>query len=535
MYNSARKAGPLIIVLGLVVMVIAIIHSLTVSTSGPPGRSFRLGLMGQALTLDPVLLDTHADKLAASSMYESLLCFDDKTHSLIPGLAYNWGYAKDGRSVVFSLKGNVYFHNGKRMTAEDVRQSWEKAVKTVPDQAVYRLFENITGVDEYVNGSTDSIIGLKVIDAYTIRVYLDKRDSSFVYKIINPAFWIVDTGDPVQIPAGTGPYKLAAFDPQKGLLVHLNRGYHGQKPAITSLQFILYPDAAEGLKAYKTGQLDYLDSIPLEEVDKLAGDKSLGRLIKEPVLGFYAIAMNVRDSPFNQMEFRRSLSYGIDRDLLIKSVMGGVGKSAKGLLPIGIRGYNRALQGYSYNPETADELLNETTYLDVVNPQTLRLTYNEDPGHKKMMEAVQSQLETMGINILTVPVPWKDFQTKATAMNYSFFRFGWEADYPDIDNFLYPLFHSSQIGVTNLTGYSNPMVDRLLDQARAQTSSTSKRIQLLRKAEQIIIDDAPMIWLFQKEAVKLVAPDVQGFEMDGMEMIDWSGLSFRESGTKKAS
>ncbi|MGE5418189.1 MAG: ABC transporter substrate-binding protein, partial [Acidobacteriota bacterium] len=182
--------------------------------------------------------------------------------------------------------------------------------------------------------------------------------------------------------------------------------------------------------------------------------------------------------------------------------------------------------------ETANELLDETDYLTSYDPPDIKYAFNSDQGQQRLAEAISAQLSNVGVKTQLLPVSWESYPDKLSSMSYDFFRLGWDADYPDPDAFLYPLFHSSPTGLSNFTAYSNPQVDRLLESARIQTKSNSERIKLLQRAEQIIIDDAPMVWLFQKEAVKLAGSNTVGLQVDGMDMIDWSTLGLKDAPAK---
>ncbi|NLW45639.1 MAG: ABC transporter substrate-binding protein [Syntrophomonadaceae bacterium] len=492
------------------------------------GRVFQFGLVGQAESVDPARVRNNVEKLMASTMYEPLVRWDDQTQSLKPCLANNWGYAKDAKSIIFALEADVKFHSGRRLNAHDVKMSWERSLRLSDSPVTRSLFSTVVGTEEFINGSAQEISGIKVLDAHTLQVNLTEPDSAFVYKVTHPAFWVVDTRDAIEIPPGTGPYKLDRFNAGEGLTVKAFRNYHGLRPAIAAVRFICYQDENQGLGAFKAGEIDALDSVPRSEVSALQADTDRHRLVKSPLMGFYAYAMNVNKAPYNQLNLRRAINYCIDRDLIIKNVMGGVGQPARGILPMAVPGYNRALQGYTLNTEKAIELLADTDYFKSVNPPVLQATYNTDEGHARVALALKNQLETMQIAVQPTSLSWEEYEKRMTSMQLDFFRLGWDADYPDADAFLYPLFHSSQIGVTNLTGYRNPQVDRILDAARAETQSNTERIKLLRRAEQIILDDAPMLWLVQKEMVSIIRPDVQGFKLDGLGLVNWSNLRFQE-------
>lgn len=509
-------------------LVLWVVYTAAVNTTAE-GRLFRFGVVGQAESVDPAQIQNNVEKIMASTMYEPLVRWDEQTQSLKPCLANNWGYAKDSKSILFTLDGNVRFHNGRRMKAQDVKLSWERSLKTSNSPITRSLFSTVAGAGEVIDGSQQEITGINVVDTYTIQVNLAQPDSAFVYKLTHPAFWVVDTRDKTEIPPGTGPYQLDGFEAKNGLTVKAFKNYHGLRPGISAIKFTCYQEENQGLAAFQAGELDALDSVPRAQVANLQADTNQHRLVKSPLMGVYAYAMNVNKAPYDQLNLRRAMNYCIDRDLLIKNVMGGVGQPARGIIPIAVPGYNRALQGYTLNSETAIELLSDTDYIKSVNPPVLKATYNTDQGHARIALALKTQLETMQLAVQPTSLTWEEYEKKMTSMQLDFFRLGWDADYPDADGFLYPLFHSSQIGVTNLTGYKNAQVDRILEAARGETQSNTERIKLLRRAEQIILDDAPMLWLVQKEAASLIRPNVQGFKLDGLGLLNWTNLRFQES------
>ncbi|NLB17242.1 MAG: ABC transporter substrate-binding protein [Syntrophomonadaceae bacterium] len=468
----------------------------------------------------------------ASAIYEPLVRWDDETGSIKAGLANTWGYGKDSRSIVFMLKTNVSFHNGRRMQAEDVKLSWERSLKTIGMGSRFYLFSTIEGAEGFLKGDTPEITGIKVLNSQTLQVNFSTPDSAFVYKITNPAFWVADTRDNVEILMGTGPFRLDFFDPEKSFSAQRFQRYYGLRPSITKLDIICYEDETKGLAAFQNGELDALNTVPLSEVSWLEKDKS-ARLVKSPLMGFYACGMNTVSVPFNQPELRQAISYTIDREALVKNVLGGVGQPARTIIPLAVPGYNRSLLGYSFDPDKVMELLMECDYLNRAMPSTLTYTFNSDPGHARMAQALKTQLENMDMVVETMSLPWTEFEQRMVSRQLGFFRMGWEVDYPDPDGILFPLFHSSQIGITNLTGYNNPQVDRILDAARSETKSNTERIKLLRRAEQIILDDAPMLWIASNEGVSLVRSNVKGFKLNGLNLINWQGLSIEAEASQK--
>ncbi|MGE5372351.1 MAG: ABC transporter substrate-binding protein [Solirubrobacterales bacterium] len=492
-----------------------------------PENPFRIGVVGDASGIDPAQALSPGERLAASALYEPLLRYDGETGSLKPCLALNWGYSKDGMRVVFMLDRSVRFHNGRRLSAADVKRSWERSLKMDGGATRSRImFDSIQGVGAFLSGKADHVSGIRARDNATLEIALGKPDAVFLQKTTHPIFWVLDTLDEGPVAPGTGPFRLISGDEKSSDLILIrNKTYHGPRPGLEALAFTWLSDSGKGIEAFGHGELDLVEGISAGEAARLRNDPAMGgKLVEKPIYGIYALGFRVQEYPFNDADFRRALSFSLDREGLAESVFAGMAIPSKGILPVNSPGYNKALQGYSYNPERGRELFVGTLFAGENNPRPIRLWYNEDAGHETLMKAIASQADVLGLGLNPIALSWPVYAKKLTQGELGFYRIGWEADYPDPDAFLYPLFHSRMRGVTNYTGYSNPRVDKLLDAARAQTHNTGKRIKLLRQAEQIIVDDAPMIWLFERKALFLIRPEVRGLTVNGMQYIDWTRL-----------
>jgi ABC-type transport system substrate-binding protein len=162
-----------------------------------------------------------------------------------------------------------------------------------------------------------------------------------------------------------------------------------------------------------------------------------------------------------------------------------------------------------------------------IRQKPLYLVYNNNEGHRLVAQSVAQQLRDIGLNVETQAMDWDSYKEELQQMNLTLFRLEWYADYPDPDSFLYSLFHSCQTGMSNFTGYFNPQVDKILDTSRAEVISHQERIKLLNRAEQIIVDDAPCLWLFQGQTAKLIGKDVKKLDIDNMGMINWGAVELK--------
>lgn len=524
MHIKSRKPALAAVILLLVITASVIYkYNLAVYTAHLDSRPFNAGLTGKIESLEPAQLVSNPENMVASAMYEGLVYYDEDSQSLKPRLAKSWSYSNDGRCLTIHLKKNIKFNNGKKLTAADVKACWEYNFVNIKEWYKLSMILSVVGVKERLAGKKPDITGIQVIDEYTLKVNFVKPDAAFIYALVNPIFWVKDTGDKINLTIGTGPYILKENKDNRHLFLVRNENYHRGSPRLSAINVTLYDREDEAFKDYQAGKLDYLDVVPGPEIKNIKKNSQYkGLFINRPLLETYFLGFNLNRLPYaRNYLLRRALNYAIDREAIINNVFGGAYQPARGILPRGVVGYNEHMRGYTYNIEKAQELLAEAGFPEGRGLSPLTLTYNSNPGHRLVAGAVAGQLAKLGIEVQLQEQEWTYFKKQLTGMNMSFFRVGWQGDYPDADNFLYSMFHSSQMGLSNFMGYYNPQVDKILDEARAQVRDSKARVKLLSRAEQIIIDDAPCLWLFQKESAQLIGKNVSGLKVDSMGMIDW--------------
>jgi len=491
-------------------------------------RPLIAGVVGPVDGIQPGVVVEAQERLISSAIYEGLVYYDENSSALKPLLAREWEFSSDGKALHIRLKNEVLFHNGQKMTAEKVKKAWEKNFLINKSWSNLAMLQDIAGSVDFINGKTQGIAGIVVKNDTELVINFSRPNAAFIYYLTNPLFWVADFDSQEAAPSGTGPYKLAERSAEKITLLR-NEAYHRGRPNLTGVEILIFKDAGEALQAYKEGKLDYLDQLPgssIEEITQAEEYKNL--LVRKPVLEYYCLGFNQNYQPFaGNYLLRRALNYAVDRETIIKKVFGGGYIIARGAIPQGIPGYREDIVGYSYNQERANQLLAEAGFEDRNKLGTLYFTYNSDEGHTAMAGELVSQLKKIGVQVQPQQLDWETYKKQLARMGISFFRISWRADYPDADNFLYSLFHSRNVGLSNFSGYRNPQVDQLLDASRAEFDF-SKRIKLLQRAEDIIIDDAPHLWLFQKEACKLIGRDVNKFHLNCLEMIDWYELELLE-------
>lgn len=524
MYLSYRKVAILTVLIGLALAAGGGFYwyQQVIYTAGLDTRPLNIGMVGEINSLQPTQLGSPEERLIASALYEGLVYYDEKADSIKPRLARSWKFSADNKTLTIELK-KAKFSNGQPVTAEKVKAAWEKSFSTTKDWANISLFLPIEGSMARLEGRTPSIVGVEAVDTDTLRIRLEKPNSAFLHMLTNPIFWVYDDDETIQPSPGTGPFILQASTEDNTLVMTKNEHYHRGPSRLSALQFTLYQEPYQAFGDFKINKLDFINQVPLAEIKNVKENPDYqGKFIDRCLWETYSFGFNMNREPFaGNYLLRRALNYAVDRNAIIETVLAGSYRTSKGALPMGMPGYNKQLRGYAYDPEKAKELLAEAGYPEGEGLKPLVFTYNSDEGHRAVAEVIAQQFNKLGIDVQLQNLEWNYYKKQMNAMDLVLFRVGWHADYADADNFLYGMFHSSKVGISNYSGYNNPQVDKILDAARAETKSNEERLKLLQRAEEIIVDDAPMLWLFQKKAAALTGEYVRYLEIDGMGLIDW--------------
>lgn len=534
MYLRFRQIALIGSVIGLMILLAVLIYTYNtaVQTTSIDARAFKAGLIGSIEALDPALMTQQEEKILASALYEGLVYFEEKSGEVKPLLAKSWKYSKDGKTLTIQLKSNIKFNNHQPVTAQKVKEAWERSFSAAQDWSTINLFLSIAGAQERLDGGQGPL-GIEAVDDATLKITFVKPNSAFPYMLCNPVFWVYDVQKEIEAPhPGTGPYTLTDNQDNKKIILTANTNYRRGAPRLSAIEFTIFESENAGWLSYLEGELDYLSTVPLAEIKNIKADEGLkSRFVETPLLEIYALGFNMNKAPFNgEYMLRRAVNYGIDRNQIVKDVFTDGYRSNKSIIPPEVKGYNRDMSGYIFDPAKAAQLLEQAGYPEGKGLPAITFSYNSDEGHQMVADNIALQLLPLGINLQLQPMHWDYYKKQMEQQALTCFRIGWAADYPDADSLLYSLFHSSMAGHGNYTGYHNPQVDKILDEARAATKNNRERLKLLGKAEEIIIDDAPMVWLLQKKSAAITGNQTQGLKIDRMGMVDWYTVQLRTSG-----
>ncbi|MBE3076597.1 MAG: ABC transporter substrate-binding protein, partial [Actinobacteria bacterium] len=291
---------------------------------------------------------------------------------------------------------------------------------------------------------------------------------------------------------------------------------------VDNIHMPIIPETQTAWLDFQKGNLDYTEVPPGQVAAAKANPKATSGAwtAKDwPQISTYFIGMNMKDTTLGQsLDLRKAIAESADAVNVINIVNEGVSLPATGYVPVGIPGYKADQTPYKYNPADA-----KTIVAGLGTAPTLNYWYNTDEGHQKIAEVLQAGWKTAGINVKLSNFEWGTFLDKLSKGNQGsgsqVFRMGWVADYPSMDNFLYPLFQSSQSRTGSYTFYSNKQVDDLLQQARS-TIDAQQRYNLYAQAEKLILTDMPAVPIYYYREFNVTNNRIGGFVWNPMAWCD---------------
>lgn len=496
-----------------------------VSSYDPAETLFFSG--GQPRTLDPARTLGGPDG-ALGHIFSGLTTLDTDLQ-VQADLAAGWTVSDDGLVYTFYLRRNAVFHDGRSVTADDVRFSWERAADpaTGSDTALTYLGD-IDGVAEKLAGTADQIHGLRVLDDHTLEVTLNAPVVYFLQKLAYPVAFVVD-GDNVaaadweQTPNGTGPYRLQTWRDDDILVLSRFDAFYTEPAQIRQVVIDLGPSLP--LAQYEQGELDLIG----------IGGPTLERA-QDPNSPFYTqlrtgvsmctttIGLNNGLPPFDDVRVRQAFNFALDKELLIDTFSNGNGLVANGALPPGMPGFNSELVGYPFDPQRARDLLAEAGYANPADLPTLTYTtsgFGDVGGYETAVITLWQ--EELGVMIEPEVIEPFTYYDQLYAGNVGhLYSSGWCADYPDPQNFLDILYHSDSR--QNIGGFRDPQIDALLAQARTERDAGT-RLALYQEIERLLVAAAPVLFVSHAETAVLVNPAVQNYTLTPIGVPQWHRLA----------
>ena len=468
-------------------------------------------------TLDPALTWGFLDGKLIGYIFSNLVRFDVKAN-IIPDLAESWDISPDGLQYTFHLNLHARFSNGRAVTTDDVVYSFNRVL--APQTAARSAWV------------LERIASMKAVNRHQVVIQLNKPFTPFLNMLAMPAAAVVPQEEVEKAeasgttfserPVGSGPWKFDEWKHDQYVSFVRNDEYwKPEKPAMSKLVYRIISNAFTSIAEFETGNVAVIEPLPEAEVLRWKTHpqwKNYTRLEQELVLD--QLLFNTEREPFNRVEVRQALSQTLEMPLLLEAVREGAGFVANGPIPNGISGHDPNRKPYPYQPDEALKVLQQH---NAINREFVFLIPSNDAPLRLLGEIMQAEWKKLGIKVRLQPLEWVTYKRMMLDGDFDLCFQNWYGDYPDGDNFLYPLFHSSQIGLVNGSRLNDPDVDRLIEASQSE-QDTAKRIQLLEQANALIVEKAPAIFLWYRAKYIVAQPWLKNYQVplifNGTQMLN---------------
>ena len=460
------------------------------------GGTLNAAFQNEWAGLDPHTVSSYSSYQILNNVLEGLTFYDDELN-LVPWLAESWEQSEDGLTWTFKLREGIKFHNGREMTAEDVKWSFE------------RLIDPETGSGNAARvGPPDTKI--EVIDDYTVAITHPEPFGIFPQSIgFDKSSGIMakeSVGDDglVEIAIGTGPFAITEVEGTTRLVLEKHEDYWQEGlPYLDSIEIVPIPDDTVRETALRGGEVDWVLTIAPQNFGSLDEDPNVV-VATAPQLSYDYIGMNLTREPFDDVRVRQAIAYALDREQLCEAGFFGLCDTLQAPVGQGSPWYF-GYQPYGQDVEKAKELLAEAGYPDGFEMELLPTTqYGETV---RAAQVLQQQLAEIGIDASINAPEWSEWLELEGNFLYDAYICNWNG-LIDADQYYYLQHHTDL--VFNFTGYSNPEFDDLVDAGRS-ISDFDERYEIYEQADKILVDDAPYIYMYNKKEIRAYAPYVKGF------------------------
>jgi peptide/nickel transport system substrate-binding protein len=501
-------------------------------------------------SLDPAFAKNQSIMWPVHQLYNTLIEVDNNLN-IVPSLATRWTISEDKTVYTFYLRNDVYFHDdpcfvngkGRKLVAADIAYSLQR----IRDK-------NLASPGSWIfNDKVDSVNGFKALNDTIFQVKLVRPYNpilgilSMQYCSIVPKEAVSKYGSDFRRHAvGTGPFQFVAWEEGQALILQKNPHYfevdpEGKRlPYLNGIKVSFFDSRATEFLLFRQKKLDFINDIDASFKDEVL--TKTGALRKDwqgkitlqtnPYLNieYFGILVDdsnplLKDSPLKLKKVRQAINYSIDREKMVLYLRNSLGTPATaGFVPVGLPSFDSGkVKGYSYNPLLARKLLDEA---GIKRGEQTPIKLQTIPIYADIGSYIARQMEEIGLKV-QVDVVQKSLLLELTSNSRAlFFRGSWIADYPDAENYL-SVFYSKNPAPPNYTRYSSRQFDALFEKAIRETND-SIRYQLYQQADQVMMEDAPVVPLWYDKVVHLVQPSVSGFEPNALNLLELRSVQIKK-------
>ncbi len=477
------------------------------------GGSIIITYKDDVATLDPAIGYDWQNWSMIKSLFDGLMDYVPGTTNLRPGLASGYEISEDGTVFTFHLLAGVKFHNGREMTADDVKYSLDRVTNPATQSPGAGFFGSIKGFDAMADGSAVSLEGVEVIDPLTVRITLSRPDATFLHVLalnfasVVPKEAVEAAGaDFGKVPVGTGAFKLEEWTIGQRLIFARNTDYwRAGEPYLDQITFEVGQEPIVALLRLQNGEIDVPgDGIPPAKFTEVMADPAqAARVVEGGQLHTGYITLNVKMPPFDNLAVRQAVNMSINKERVVQ-IINGRAVPATQPLPPSMPGYTQDYAGYAFDPEAAKKMLADAGFPDGF--ETELFVMNTDPN-PRIAQAIQQDLSNVGIkaaikSLAQANVIAAGGEPDQAPMIWSG-GMAWIADFPDPSNFYGPILGCAGAvqGGWNWSWYCNPALD---DEAAMADSITDpakvdERMAMWSDIYMKVMADAPWVPVFNEQ------------------------------------
>lgn len=504
-----RKLFALFIVLSLILTFCACNNS-----SVSEDLNMNICIAGEPETIDPALNSVIDGAIMLNHMFEGLMKWEDDGNGnaqITYGQAESYTVSDDGTVYTFTLRDNAKWSDGKAVSAQDFVYAWQRLVDPQTAAIYSYILEPVLNAVDIMYGEKDpGELGIKAVDEKTIQVTLSASTTYFAEICAFPGTFpvrqdIIDEyGDQwtfnVDTYIGNGPYKMSEWVHNSYLLMIPNENYYDVADVgPTSIKFNFIEDSNAILAAYNNNELDFIQSVPINEIKTLLDSD---KLKVADLLSTYALTFNNQAKPFNDVRIREAFSLVIDRSYIVDQVTQTGEVAAGGFVPFGVldaKGaqsddfrtvggnyYSVSEQDYESNCQKARDLLADAGYPNGEGFPVIEYMYVTSSDNQAIAEALQNMWQTeLGVTVTISSQEGSVYGQFLMEGNYQIAAFSWLPDYNDPATFLDMWATDSG---SNLAQYSNKNYDSIISQIKS-TQNKEERMSVMHEAEDILIGE----------------------------------------------
>lgn len=471
------------------------------------GGIIHVPITGDIQSLDPAKVFMVVESEVIPNIFETLTR-EVEGARVVPWLASEIKTEEGGKRYRFFLRQNVRFHDGRRVTARDVRHSFERLLQSSESKRKW-LLSPIVGAKALLNGESTDLSGLQIVSSSEFTIELENPIVFFPALLTFVSTSILPEGSAnfqenwKHGCAGTGPYRVVYFEPSRRLELEANPHYWRRDfPKNDGLTFYFQSSPAEILSEFRAGRFSLAWDLFPFEVESLRHDPEMGSKYQEtPLLSTYYVVFNTKRGPLTNLKLRRQLIDSIEVDAIVKQHLGRLGIPANSLIPPGLLGYEPRHRKPSRTPQ---ELSGDPIELTAI----INSVY-EGP-YSALSSDLLSRFNQCGFHIRTVAETKSEYHKVLDSADVDLIVTRWVADYPDADTFVDNLLHSEKGIIGKVCG--SPEMDHLIEKGRTEMDSLVRHA-IYREIEEMIEQQAILLPLFHEQAYRFARPEVQGFDL----------------------